>query len=141
MNERPLRATSRPLRETDTRKRDLAWEILRGSNEPVVGFAKLMVPTALSAIGVIVGLAQAGGRLATPGAPRALVLVGCLLILGAMLLFAGVVYARHVRVSPDDYEAVLEELMRAASARHWLTTTALGLLTAGIIVAVLGFVV
>lgn len=139
MNNQRVLGTSQPLSETDTRKRELAWEVLRSSNEPVLGFAKIMVPTSLSSIGAIIGLAQAGGRL-VPGAPRSLVLAACCLNLLSMLLFAWVVYARPIRISPEDYDDVLDELLKAATARHRVTTAGLCLLTLGAGVAVVAFV-
>ncbi|HSH81038.1 MAG TPA: hypothetical protein VLA19_21100 [Herpetosiphonaceae bacterium] len=122
------------------RKRELAWDVLRASNEPVVGFAKLMVPTALSSVGAIIALAQAGGRLVS-GTPRSLILAACGLNLLAMLFFAWVVYARPIRVSAEDYDDVLEELLKAASTRQRVATAGLGLLTLGAVLAVLAFAI
>jgi hypothetical protein len=129
-------ATSHVASASDLRKRDLAWEVLRTSNEPVVGFAKLMVPTALSSVGAIVALAQAAGRLTAPDMPHWLVLGACILCLLATLLFAVVVYARPVRVSADDYDNVLDELLEAAHARRRLTSTALAVHALGVLLAV-----
>lgn len=135
-----VQGASQPLTETDARKRELAWQVLRTSNEPVLAFAKLMVPTSLSSVGAIIGLAQVGGRLAS-GTPRFLVLAACLLNLSSMLLFAWVVYARPIRVTAEDYDTVLDELLDAASARQRVTTAGLCLLTLGAVLAVLAFVV
>lgn len=133
-------ATSQTVGQTDERKRDLAWDILRQSNNVVLDFAKMMVPTALAAVGVIVGLAKDTGRSPAHGTTRDLIVVACVAVLISAMLFAHTVYARRVRVSVVDYDHVLDELMQKAVDRQREATLALALLAVGVLIAVLALI-
>jgi hypothetical protein len=125
-----VRATSSAETPADEMRRQLAWDVLRQSNEPVLAFSKLMVPTSLSAVGAIVALGE------YVRADSTLVAVASVLMLLAALLFAHAVYTRPVRVSLDDYDDVVDELLVAARRRRQETTWALALLAAAVVVAV-----
>ena len=129
-----VRASSSAETPVDAMKRQLAWDVLKQSNEPVLGFSKLMVPTSLSAVGAIVALGEYIGADAT------LVGVAAVLMLLAALLFAHSVYARPVRVSLDDYDDVVDELLAAARRRRQETTWALALLAVAVVVAIVALV-
>ena len=74
-------ATSEAVGQDDMRKRELAWDILRQSNQVVISFAQMMVPTALAAVGAIVGLAKVTGKSPAHGLSRVLILVASILVL------------------------------------------------------------
>ena len=116
-----------PLRPDDDERRSFAWEVMKGSNEVAVGFAKLMATTSMTAIGVLLSLAkwvELG-----PEDDWMLVVVGvaCVGYLTAALLFAYVVRGRRIDISPDDYDDVVEQFLAAAQQRQRLTNIALGL--------------
>jgi hypothetical protein len=131
-----VEATSRPVTKDDEKKRDLAFEILRQSNTPIVDFAKLMVPTSLTAIGVILALFKDWtAPHAANSSVRPWVIVSCLLALASTLLFAAAAYARRVRISLVDYEDVFTEVLRAATSRQRLITAGMLLLGSAILIA------
>jgi cytochrome c biogenesis protein CcdA len=132
----PVRVSATSSSETpvDEMKRQLAWDVLKQSNDSVLGFSKLMVPTSLSAVGAIVALGE------YIGADSTLVGVAAVLMLLAALLFAHSVYARPVRVSLDDYDDVVDELVAAALRRRQETTWALALLAVAVVVAIVALV-
>jgi MFS family permease len=133
-----IEATSRPVTKDDEKKRDLAFEILRQSNVPSVDFAKLMVPTSLSTIGVTLALLKDWSSPDTSGPPgRAWVVTSCLLALASTLIFATAAYARRVRISLADYEDVINEVLRAAESRRRLITVGLLILVLSILLAAL----
>ena len=135
MTREHVQGTSRPLTELDDRKRDLAWDIVRQSNEVVVGFARLMVPTSLSALGVIVAIA--GTRFAGAGDAGKRVLIGlsCLAVVVATGLFTHSIFARRLMVSAEDYQDVLAEIGAITSARRRETGIAFGVFVAGLLAA------
>jgi cytochrome c biogenesis protein CcdA len=132
----PVRVSATSSGETpvDAMKRQLAWDVLKQSNESVLGFSKLMVPTSLSAVGAIVALGE------YIGADSTLVGVAAVLMLLAALLFAHSVYARPVRVSLDDYDDVVDELLETARRRRQETTWGLVLLAVAVVVAIVALV-
>jgi hypothetical protein len=135
MTRERVQGTSRLLSETDLRKRDFAWDIVRDSNEVVVGFARLMVPTSLSALGVIVAIAGtrfAGGG---HGGKRLLIGLSCLAVVVATVLFAHSIFARRLMVSAEDYQDVLAEIGAITSARRRETSIAFGVFVAGLLAA------
>jgi hypothetical protein len=135
MTRQRVQGTSRPLSETDLRKRDLAWEIVRQSNEVVVGFAKLMVPTSLSALGVIVAIAGTRFAGGTDGGKRLLIGLSCLAVVLATVLFAHSIFARKLVVSAEDYQDVLADIGAITSARRRETGVAFGIFVAGLLAA------
>jgi hypothetical protein len=118
----------------DEKKQDFALEIVRQSNAPIIDFAKLMVPTSLTAVGAILALFQ--GWLPHPSTTtRAWMICSCILTLASSLLFAAAAYARRLRVSPADYEDVYTEVLRAATSRQRLISIGMALLSAAILIA------
>jgi hypothetical protein len=135
-----ISATSEAVGQADVRKRKLAWKILQQSNQVVIGFAQMMVPTALAAVGVIVGLAQDTGRSPAHGLTRVLTVAASILVLVSAVMFAHTAYARRVRISEADYDRVLDELLAVATRRQREATVALGLLAVGVLIAVLALI-
>ena len=135
MTRQRVQGTSRPLSETDLHKRDLAWEIVRQSNEVVVGFAKLMVPTSLSALGVIVAIAGTRFAGAADGGKRLLVGLSCLAVVFATVLFAHSIFARKLMISAEDYHDVLADISAITAARRRETAIAFGIFVAGLLAA------
>jgi hypothetical protein len=133
-------ATSEAVGQADVRKRELAWDILRQSNQVVISFAQMMVPTALAAVGVIVALAEDTGRSTAHGLSGVLVVAASILVLVSAVMFAHTVYARRVLISEADYDRVLDELLVVATRRQREATVALGCLTAGVLIAVLALI-
>jgi hypothetical protein len=129
-----VQARSKPATRDDELKRELAWDLMKGSNEAVIAFAKLMVPTALSAVGAVIALAE------YVGAEPVLIAIACVLMLCAALLFGHAAYARLLRVSLDDYDDVASELLVVARARHRETTAGLGVLAVAVLVAIAALV-
>ncbi len=116
-----------PLGPEDDEKRAFAWEVMKSSNEVVVGFARLMSATSLTAIGVLLSLAQFTGVNSGTGGWRLVLLsLACAGYLVATLMFSYVVRGRRINTSPDDYDDVVEQFLSAARARHRMTTVALG---------------
>jgi hypothetical protein len=131
-----IEATSRPVTKDDEKKRDLAFEILRQSNTPIVDFAKLMVPASLTSIGVILALFKDwAGPHSGNSSLRLWVIGSCLLALASTLLFATAAYARRVRISLEDYEGVITEVLQAAEARRRLISVGLLLLSSSVFIA------
>jgi hypothetical protein len=112
----------------DSEKRAFAWEILKGSNDVVVGFARLMSTTSMAAIGVLITLA--GLVEPEPGAAGwKLFLLGfsCTIYLAAALVFSYVIRGRRISISPDDYDDVVEQFLAAARLRQRATNVGLGM--------------
>lgn len=116
-----------PVGPEDNEKRTFAWEVMKSSNEVVVGFARLMSATSLTAIGVLVSLAQFAGIGSGTAGWRILLLgLACAGYLAATLMFSYVIRGRRINTSPDDYDDVVEQFLSAARIRHRMTTVALG---------------
>jgi hypothetical protein len=135
MTRQRVSGTSRPLNDGDIRKRTLAWDIVRQSNDAVVGFARLMVPTSLSALGVIVAIS--GSRFADAGhsGQRLLIGLSCLAVVVATSLFAHSIFARRLTISAEDYQDVLDQVSAIIAARRRETSIALGVFIAGLLMA------
>jgi hypothetical protein len=130
-----------PVGPDDEEKRVFAWELMKASNEVVVGFARLMSTTCLTAIGVLLSLAGLVGRGREDNGWQIVVMgVACLTFLLAALVFAYVVRGRRIDISPDDYDDVVEQFLSAARQRQRMTNVGLVLLSlavSGGLVAVL----
>jgi hypothetical protein len=129
-----IEGSSRPVTKDDEKKQDFAIEILRQSNAPIVDFAKMMVPTSLTAVGAILALFQ-NWRPHPTSATRTWMICSCILALAAAPLFASAAYARRVRISPVDYEDVFTEVLRAAASRQRMISVGMALLGAAILIA------
>jgi hypothetical protein len=116
-----------PIGPEDENKRIFAWDLMKHSNDVVVAFAKLMSPTSLTAIGVLLSLARFA-ELGTGDDGWKLLLVGvsCIAYLAAALLFSYVVRGRQINISPDDYDDVVEQFLSAARLRQRMTNVGLG---------------
>jgi len=117
-----------PVGPEDEDKRIFAWDLMKASNDVVVGFARLMSTTSMTAIGVLLSLAGLAG-LGRGGDGWKLLLVGlsCIAYLAAALLFSYVVRGRQINISPDDYDDVVEQFLSAARLRQRMTNIGLGL--------------
>ena len=115
-----------PVGPDDEEKRTFAWALMKGSNDVVVGFAKLMSTTSMTAIGVTLSLAAFAG-LGTGDDLWKLLLVSvaCVAYLAAALLFSFVVRGQPMNVSPSDYDNVMEEFLSAAQLRQRMTNVGL----------------
>jgi hypothetical protein len=126
---RRMMAQAVPLGPDDEDKRAFAWDLMKASNDVVVGFARLMSTTCLTAIGVLLSLAglvdlgrdDKGWQILVMGA-------ACITFLLAALVFSYVVRGRRIDVSPDDYDDVVEQFLSAARQRQRLANLGLGLL-------------
>lgn len=118
-----------PIGPDDEEKRAFAWDLIKASNDIVVGFAKLMSTTSMTAIGVLLSLAKFA-ELGKRGGARLLFIMGlsCITFLGAALLFSYAVRGRRMNISPDDYDDVLEQFLSVARLRQRMTDFGLCLL-------------
>jgi|SRR5215470_10558233 len=132
MTTSPL-APSSGLTEQDRKNRALALDLIRKSNATVTSFAKQMVTTSLSAVGVILALAKFHGFENHASAWLRIALgVACVLCLTAALVFAFALRPRRIRVSLDDYADAPAQLLAIAHHRELFTIWGLALLAAGI---------
>jgi len=121
-----------PVGPEDDDKRTFAWDLMKASNEVIVGFAKLMSTISLTAIGVLLSLAKLVGLgSVSSGWQLALLSVACVLYLVAVLVFSYVVRGQRIDISPDDYDDVVEQFLAAARVRQRMTNVGLGLLAVG----------
>lgn len=133
MTQTPL-ARSSALTERDKENRALALELIKNSNKIVTAFAKQMVTTSLSAIGVILALAKFRGFGDHAGTwPRIALAFSGGACLAAALVFAFALRARRLRVSLDDYADAPYQLLQLARWRERLTMWGLALLATAII--------
>jgi hypothetical protein len=140
MSETPLIESS-SLTERDKENRALAYELIKNSNEVVTSFAKQMVTTSLSAVGVILALAKFRGITDHPdGWPLIVLALMCAGCLAAALIFAFALRARRIRVSLEDYADAPSQLLEAAHQREVLATAAVALLALSIIGTVISFI-
>jgi hypothetical protein len=123
-----IRGRSEPLTESDERDRQVALELVNQANEVVTGFAKQMATVSLTAVGVVLTLADLRGL--GEDALKALAVV-CAAYLLASVLFALALRPRRFRVSLDDYRGSQQQVLAAARRRHDLAT-------AGFVLVVLG---
>jgi hypothetical protein len=138
MANRVIAGVSSALTEDDSHKRTVVKELIQSENKVIADFAKQLVTTGFSAIGVVLALKEkwlgahaALWQKALLGSAVALFLVSTLLA-----TMAAAVY-RH-RVSLSDYADVDAELHRIAKLRYKLTTVAFGLLLlATVVIAVI----
>ena len=116
-----------PVGPDDERKRIFAWNLMRTSNEVVVGFASLMSTISMTAIGVLLTLAGFV-KLGSSGNSWQLAVLGlaCAAYLAAALVFYYVVRGRRINISPDDYDDVVEQFLAAAQLRQRMTNIGLG---------------
>lgn len=125
--------SSTPTKD-DSRKRTIVRDLVQSENKVVADFAKQLVTTGFSAIGVVLALKEkwlgADARLwqkAILGSAVALLLVSTLLATMAAAIY------RH-RVSLSDYADVDAELHRVATLRYKLTIASGALLLLATIV-------
>jgi hypothetical protein len=108
-----------PLSPEDEEKRVFAWDVMKASNDVVVGFAKLMSTTSMAAIGVLLSLARFAKLGSSPDHWKLwLVGVACIGYLAATLIFSFVVRGRRIDISPDDHDDVIEQFLSVARLRQ-----------------------
>jgi len=132
----PVIKSTRPtLRNKENRA--IAMDLIVHSNKLVTSFAKQMVTTSLSSVGVILAIAKYHGVTDHFGAwakvALALTCAGCVI---AALVFAYALMARRIRVTLDDYSEAPSELLTIAHQRQRLATLAFGLLATAIVGAI-----
>lgn len=123
-----IRGRSEPLSESDERDREVALELVNKANDVVTGFAKQMATVSLTAVGVVLTLADLRGL--GEAAQTALAIV-CAAYLVASVLFALALWPRRFLVSRDDYRGSQAHVLDVARRRHELAT-------AGFVLVVLG---
>jgi hypothetical protein len=119
-----------PLGPDDEEKRTFAWQLMKTSNDVVVGFAKLMAATAMTAIGVLLSLAsfiKVGSSFA--GWESLVLAISCFAFLAATIIFSHAVRGRSIDISPDDYDDVVEQYLSAARRRQRVINAGLAVLT------------
>jgi hypothetical protein len=122
----------------DKEKIAFAWEVVKGSNEVVVSFARLMAAVALTAVGVVLTLAKLAGLEGQTSAARLVWLaLTCGVYLLSSLVFSYAVRGQRLAVSPDDFEDVVEQFLAAANRRHRATEVGLVLLAIATISSIL----
>jgi hypothetical protein len=129
-----IRGRSEPLSESDERDRQVALDLVTNANEVVTGFARQMATVSLTAVGVVLTLADLRGL--DEGAQRALAIV-CAAYLVAAVLFGMALRPRRFPVSLDDYRGSQQEVLDAARRRHDLATAGFVL----VILATLGAII
>jgi hypothetical protein len=114
--------------DDDTRKQKLVSDLIQSENKTVIDFAKQLVTTSFSAIGVVLALKEKWVGANAALWQKALLggAVALFLLAGLLATMAAAAY-RH-RISLSDYEDVDAELHRVASIRYRLTASAFGLL-------------
>lgn len=133
MANRTTSGVSSAITEDDSRKRTIVEELIRSENKVVVGFAKQLVTTSFSAIGVVLALKDKWLGANPPLWQKALLGSAVALFLVASLLATMAAAAYRHRVSLSDYADVDAELHRIAKLRYRLTTLAFGLLLLAIV--------
>ena len=137
MSPEVVRGRAEPLSESDVRDRQVAIDLIGRSNDVVIAFAKQMAAISLTAVGVVITLADLRGldETASGSARTALaVIAGAYLV--ASVLFALALRPRRFPVSLDDYEGSEERLLAAARRRHDLATAGFLLVVAGTLAAI-----
>jgi hypothetical protein len=114
-----------PVGPDDEDKRIFAWDLMKTSNDVVVGFAKLMSTTSMTAIGVLLSLASFVKLGARDNGWKLLLGVSCITYLAAALVFSYVVRGRRINISPNDYDDVVEQFLSAARQRQRMTNIGL----------------
>lgn len=130
---------SAPVTARDKENRALALELIKKSNDTVTSFAKQMVTSSLSAVGVILALAKYWGWEGSGDVtlPRIVLAASCGLCLVAAIVFALALRARPIRVSADDYSDTPAQLLDLAHEREVLTTWGIGILAVAVVAATL----
>ena len=128
MANRRISGESSAPTEDDSRKRTIVKDLVQSENKVVADFAKQLVTTGFSAIGVVLALKEKWLGANAPLWQKAMLGSAVALFLVSTLLatMAAAVY-RH-RVSLSDYADVDAELHRVATLRYKLTTVAFALL-------------
>jgi hypothetical protein len=117
-----------PVGLEDEDKRIFAWDLMKTSNDVVVGFAKLMSTTSMTAIGVLLSLASFVKLGPHDNGWKLLLGAACIAYLTAALVFSYVIRGRRINISPDDYDDVVEQFLLAARLRQRMTNIGLGVL-------------
>jgi|HubBroStandDraft_6_1064221.scaffolds.fasta_scaffold108265_2 hypothetical protein len=138
MANRTISGVSSAPTEDDSRKRTIVAELIQSENKAVIDFAKQLVTTSFSAIGIVLALKDKW-----LGANALLwqkSLLGCavalFLVASLLATMAAAAYRHHVSLS--DYTDVDAELHRVARLRYRLTVSAFGfLLLATLIIAII----
>jgi hypothetical protein len=129
------------LTDEDVRKRGLVRELIQNQTKVIGEFAKQLVTTAFTAIGVVVALKEKW--LGATARPYQLLLLGIaiFLYLGGGLFAALAASAQLHRVSLSDYEDVDNEIGRVAKLRFRLTMVAFSLIAlASLMLAIIAIV-
>jgi hypothetical protein len=128
MANRTISGVSSAPTEDDSRKRTIVAELIQSENKAVIDFAKQLVTTSFSAIGIVLALKDKWLGANAPLWQKALLGCAVALFLVASLLATMAAAAYRHRVSLSDYADVDAELHRVARLRYRLTTSAFGLL-------------
>jgi hypothetical protein len=119
---KPITGSTSAPSDEDKEKRSLVNELIKSENQVTVDSAKNLATACFSAIGV--SLALKDKWLGTNPPLRQTVLLGfslAVFLLASLFSLMAVNSFRH-RVTPTDFEDVLEEIHRVAKARHRLTS-------------------
>ncbi len=116
-------------------KTEFAWDVMKGSNEAILSFARLMAPVSLTAAGAVLTLTKLTSS-PIPAAQRVWLAVACGAYLGGSIAFASAVRGRRMLVSPNDYDDILEQFLAAAHRRHRTTLLGMTLITLATIVSI-----
>jgi hypothetical protein len=114
--------------EDDSRKRSIVKDLVQSENKVVTDFAKQLVTTGFSAIGVVLALKEKWLGANAPLWEKAVLggVVALFLVSTLLATTAAAVY--RYRVSLSDYADVDAELHRVATLRYKLTTAAFAFL-------------
>ncbi len=136
MANRTISGESSAPTENDSRKRTIVNDLVQSENKVVADFAKQLVTTDFSAIGVVLALKEKWLGANAPVWQKALLGSAVALFLVSTLLATMAAAAYRHRVSLADYADVDAELHRIAKLRYRLTTLAFGfLLLATVVIA------